>query len=66
MNTFKSEVSNLCLTFKSSYNQKSYNQGFLHSRVLTIRGSYDQGFVRSGVLMIRDSYDQRFKSACLT
>ena len=48
-----------------SYDQGSYNQWFLQSGVLTIRGltirdSYNQGFLRSGVLTIRGSYDQGF------
>ena len=39
--------------------------------VLTIRGSYDQGFLQSGALTIRGlttrgSYYQGFKSTCLT
>ena len=53
------------LTTRGSYDQGSYNQGFLQSGVLTIRGSYDQGFLRSRVLTIRGlttrgSYDQGF------
>ena len=54
-----------------------YNQGFLQSGVLTIRGltirgSYNQGFLHSGVLQsgvltIRGSYDQGFlQSGVLT
>ena len=35
-----------------------YNQGYLRSGVLTIRGSYDQRFLQSRVLTIRGSYDQ--------
>ena len=47
------------------YYQGSYNQGYLQSGVLTIRGSYNQGFLLSGflrseVLTIKGSYDQRF------
>ena len=45
------------------YYQGSYNQGYLQSGVLTIRGSYyqgsyDQRFLQSRVLTIRGSYDK--------
>ena len=49
-----------------------YNQGFLQSGVLTIRGSHNQGFLQSGFLTIRGltirgSYDLGFlRSGVLT
>ena len=71
INTLKSEVSNLCLTFKGSYNQGSYNysqgsynysQGFVQSGALTIKGLTIRGpTIRSLTirgLTIRGSYNQ--------